>query len=169
MRQDFGARTCGAGTYVLPTQRFRTQCCCPVRLPDWSSRGRLCCLAPSATHASCCFFVSASLYSFEAAASRSRQRSCAGVWGSLGLAHRRRHCLLPRTYHTQSPHRPLLITGSRHSPAGPHHLQRLHRSGVNGPGTFTTAPAFETIAVFMFIFRRWTPAPRWPGSTCATA
>jgi hypothetical protein len=39
-----------------------------------------------------------------------------GVRGSSGLTYRRRHCWLPCTYHTQSPQRPLLITGSRHLP-----------------------------------------------------
>jgi hypothetical protein len=39
--------------------------------------------------------------------------------GSFGLAQRRRHCRLPRRYHTQSPQRPLLMMASRHSHQGP--------------------------------------------------
>ncbi len=168
MPHGFGVRACGAGASVLPAHRFRTQCCCPVSVPDWSSRGRLRCFVPAAMQASCCSPVSASLYSLEAAARRARERSCAGVLGSIGLAQRRRHCLLPRMYHTQSPHRPLLITGSRHSPDGPHHSQRLHRSGVNGPGTFAAARALELLAALVFMLRRWTPTPPWTGGICTT-
>jgi hypothetical protein len=82
----------------LAAQRCLTQCSCPVSLPDWRRRNRLCCLAPAAMQACRCCSVSAVLYSVEAAARRARERSCAGVWGSIGLAQRRRHCRLPRRY-----------------------------------------------------------------------
>ena len=39
--------------------------------------------------------------------------------GSLGRAYRRRCCFAPRTYHIQSPHRPLRSTGLRQRPRGP--------------------------------------------------
>ena len=84
----------------MAAQRCLTQCSCPVSLPDWRRRNRLCCLAPAAMQACRCSSVSAVLYSVEAAARRARERSCAGVWGSIGLAQRRRHCRLPRRYHT---------------------------------------------------------------------
>src|SRR5664280_3081954 len=74
------------GTGGLAAQRCLTQCSCPVSLPDWRRRNRLCWLAPAAMQACRCSFVSAVLYSVEAAARRARVRSCAGVWGSIGLA-----------------------------------------------------------------------------------
>ena len=70
----------------MAAQRCLTQCSCPVSLPDWRRRNRLCCLAPAAMQACRCSSVSAVLYSVEAAARRARERSCAGVLGSIGLA-----------------------------------------------------------------------------------
>ena len=84
----------------MAAQRCLTQCSCPVSLPVWSRRNRLCWLAPAAMQACRCSCVSAVLYSVEAAARRPRERSCAGVLGSFGLAQRRRQCRLPRRYHT---------------------------------------------------------------------
>ena len=69
----------GAG--VLAAQRCLTQCCCPVSLPDWRRRNRLCWLAPAAMQARRCSCVSAVLYSVEAAARRARERSCARRFG----------------------------------------------------------------------------------------
>ncbi len=158
----FRVPTLAAATSFLPFKRRRTQFWCPVRVPESPRRRRHFCFAPAAMHASCCSSVSASLYSFEAAANRARQRSCVGVWGSLGLAQRRRHCLVPRIYHTQSPHRPLLITGSRHSPRGPQNLQSLHRSGLKGRRSFAAY-----VVALVVMFHRWTPLPRFKRSLCA--
>ena len=104
-----------------------TEYCCPVSAPDWPSRGRLRRFAPAAMQASCCFSLSEWLYFLEAAVKRARQRRCLHERGSLGFTQRRRHCLLPRnTNHTQSPHRPLLRTGSRHAPEDARNGQSRH-------------------------------------------
>ena len=82
-----------------------------------------------------CSSVSTSLQAFEAAASRARRALCLAVLGSAPLTQRRRHWWPFRTYHTQSPQRPLLnAMPSRHSPAGPHKGQRLHQPPGTMPG-----------------------------------
>jgi hypothetical protein len=141
----------------LAAQRCLTQCCCPVSSPDWCRRGRLCCLAAAAMQACRCSSVSAVLYSVEAAARRARERSCAGVLGSVGLVQRRRHCRLDRKYHTQSPQRPLLRVASRHSPEGPKKGQGRHRLGLRSAGSFTPARGIRFLDDLRFIICHYAP------------
>jgi len=122
-----GPSACATLPSAFAAHSFRTQYCCPVSGPDCASLGRLCNFAPAAIQASCCSSVSDWLYFREAALRRARQYSCPGARGSRGLVQPRRHCLLPRRYHTQSPQRPLLMAGSRHSPEGAQNGQRRHR------------------------------------------
>jgi hypothetical protein len=72
--------------------------CCPVNGPDWANRGRLRIFSAAAIQAlwSSCVIPWASLQTFTAAPKTARQRSCAGVRGSLGFTYGRWTCLLPR-------------------------------------------------------------------------
>src|ERR1035437_8208192 len=67
------------GTGVLAAQRCLTQCSCPVSLPDWRRRNRLCWLAPAAMQACRCSSVSAVWYWAEAVANGAREGRCAAV------------------------------------------------------------------------------------------
>ena len=81
---------------------------------------------------------STSLQAFEAAASRARQALCLAVLGSNPLTQRRRHWWPLRTYHTQSPQRPLLNVNP-----GIHPRNRNRRSGCRSPPARCRAPAFS--------------------------
>src|ERR1035438_7532479 len=101
----------------------------------------------------CCASVSEALYFFEAAPKRARQYSCLGVRGSFGLTYRRRCCFLPRRYHTQSPHRPLLTRGSRHAPEGGPKGQSRHPGLRGRPRPLTAFSPLEPLGVRAFVIR----------------
>jgi hypothetical protein len=127
-----------------------------VRWPAAPRRGRQRALAPAAIQASCCSSVSDWLYFFEAAPKRPRQCCCLVVRGFLGRAQRRRRCLLPTTYQTQSPQRPLLTAGSRHSPEGPRNGQPRHPRLRSRPRLRTAFRSSESLPACAFIMRHST-------------
>jgi hypothetical protein len=149
-------RSVGLSALCTPVSAFLahacpTHHCCPVSRPLWPSRGRLRRFAPAAMQASSCSSVRAALYFLEAAASRARQCSWFGVCGSRGLTQRRRPCLLPGSrYHTQSPHRPLLMVVSRHRPEGAQNGQSRHR-GLRRGADAVAFPPLDLLGTSAFI------------------
>jgi hypothetical protein len=88
------------------------------------------------------------------------------VLGSNGLNQRRRHCWPFHTYHTQSPQRPLLTAGSKHSPAAPHKGQRLHQPPGTMPGASARLLRLALPTAGVLMFRRWPAASPWIASRC---
>ena len=147
----FSARTAPSCTRLA--QSLFIEYCCPVSRPDWPRRDRLRNFAPAAIQASRSSSVIDWLYFLEAAAKRARQLNCLGVRGSFGLTYRCRCCFPFRTYHTQSPHRPLLRPVAKHSPQGPRWGQRRH-AGLRGRSRALIAfRAWEPFGVGTFIIR----------------
>jgi len=141
---------------ALAAYSRRIEYCCPVSHPHCPSRARLLTFAPATLHAARSSSVSDWLHRLEAPPKRARQKTCLGVRGSFGLIYRCRHCLLPRIYHTQSPHRPLLSAGSRHAPEDARKGHPRHPR-LTGTARFPIAfRPWESVGVRAFIFRHAT-------------